>query len=272
ATGMEVMALSDPMEVLKALDDFSPELILLDLYMPECSGREIATIIRQRQEFAGIPVVFLSGEDDKDKQLEAMKMGGDDFLTKPIRASHLISAVRIRAERFRQLRALMVRDGMTGLFNHTTTKQLLANELSRSHRSGAEMALVALDIDHFKNVNDTYGHAVGDRVIKGLSRLMRQRLRGTDILGRMGGEEFAAILPDTGMVEAAHLFDQLRQAFSDIVFHAASGETFSVTVSCGVAAYPRYATVTDLSDAADKALYAAKHGGRNMVVRADSGH
>lgn len=266
--GMQTFVLTDPMKVLDALDDFSPELILLDLYMPECTGSEVASVVRQRAEYAGIPIVFLSGEADKSKQLSAMELGGDDFLTKPIRPSHLISAVRIRSHRFRELRSFMVRDSMTGLFNHTTTKQLMDSEVARAHRAGTKISLAALDIDHFKNVNDTYGHAVGDRVIKALARLLRQRLRGADIIGRMGGEEFAAILPDTPIDEAEKVFNQLREAFGEIQF-TTEGQSFSVTISCGIAEFPAHDTSTMLSDAADKALYAAKHGGRNRVVRAE---
>lgn len=266
--GMETRMTTDSMNIFEVLDDFSPELILLDLYMPGCDGQDIAAVIRQREEYAGIPIVFLSGEADKSKQLSAMEMGGDDFLTKPIQASHLISSVRIRAGRFRELRSFMVRDSMTGLFNHTTTKQMLDTEIARVQRSGADLALVSLDIDHFKNVNDTYGHGVGDRVIKSLARLLRQRLRSADVIGRMGGEEFAAILPESGLDQAAHVCEQIRQAFSEIVFHT-DGVKFNVTISCGVAAFKDHNTATMLSDAADKALYAAKHGGRNQVIKAD---
>ena len=263
--GMQTLVLTEPMRVLDTLDDFSPELILLDLYMPKVDGSEIASVIRQRQEYAGIPIVFLSGEADKDKQLSAMELGGDDFLTKPIRPSHLISSVRIRSSRFRELRSYMVRDSMTGLYNHTTTMQLMETEISRAHRGGNKMALASLDIDHFKNVNDTYGHAVGDRVIKSLARLLRQRLRGVDIIGRMGGEEFSAILPETNIEEAVAVFEHIRSAFGDIVFHT-DGTDFSVTISTGIAEFPDHDTAIMLSDAADKALYAAKHGGRNKVV------
>ncbi|MFC1673174.1 diguanylate cyclase [Pseudomonadota bacterium] len=266
--GMETFVQTDPLKVLDSLDDFSPELLLLDLYMPQCSGEELAAVIRQREEYAGIPIVFLSGEADKDKQLSAMELGGDDFLTKPIRPAHLISSVRIRAARFRKLRSFMVRDSMTGLFNHTTTKQLLDSEISRSQRSGSEVVLASLDIDHFKGVNDTYGHSVGDRVIKALARLLRQRLRGADVIGRMGGEEFAAILPDTNMDEAFGVFEEIRTAFSDIQFHAAGHDGFNVTISCGLAAFPEHDTPAMLSDASDKALYVAKNSGRNQVVRA----
>lgn len=267
-SGMETKVLTNPLGVLDALDEFSPELILLDLYMPESKGSDVASVIRQRHEYAGIPIVFLSGESDKDKQLSAMELGGDDFLTKPIRPSHLISSVRIRASRFRKLRSFMVRDSMTGLYNHTTTKQLMETEIARAKRSGSKMSLASLDIDHFKNVNDTYGHAVGDRVIKTLARLMRQRLRSVDVIGRMGGEEFSAILPDTSVDEAVKLFDQIRTAFSEIVFHADEA-SFTVTISTGIAEFPGYDSSTLLSDAADKALYAVKHGGRNQVLKAD---
>lgn len=267
-SGMETRMTTDPMSIFEVLDDFSPELILLDLYMPGGDGPDIAAVIRQREEYAGIPIVFLSGEADKNKQLSAMEMGGDDFLTKPIQASHLISSVRIRAGRFRELRSFMLRDSMTGLFNHTTTKQLLDTEIARVQRSGGELALVSLDIDHFKNVNDTYGHGVGDRVIKSLARLLRQRLRSADVIGRMGGEEFAAILPESGLEQAVKVFNQIREAFSEIVFHT-EGAQFNVTISCGVATFRYHSTATALSDAADKALYTAKNGGRNQVVKAD---
>ena len=268
--GMQTQVTTDPMEVLSALDDFSPELILLDLYMPECNGQEIAAVIRQDGDYAGVPIVFLSGESDKNKQLSAMELGGDDFLTKPIRASHLISSVRIRASRFRELRSFMVRDSMTGLFNHTTTKQLLDTEIARARRATEDLSLASLDIDHFKNVNDTYGHGVGDRVIKSLARLLRQRLRGADVIGRLGGEEFAAILPETAIEEAHGVFDEIRKAFSSIVFHGDADQEFSVTISIGLAAFPDHATATDLSDASDKALYAAKNGGRNKVMLAET--
>ena len=267
--GMQTLLTTDPMEVFDALGDFSPELILLDLYMPNCNGQEIAAVIRQNIEYAGVPIVFLSGEADKDKQLSAMELGGDDFLTKPIRAAHLISSVRIRGSRFRELRSFMVRDSMTGLFNHTTTKQLLDTEIARAHRTMKKLTLASLDIDLFKNVNDTYGHGVGDRVIKSLARLLRQRLRGADVIGRMGGEEFAAILPETGIDEAQGVFDEIRKDFSKITFHGDAGEEFTVTISIGLAAFPDFDTATALSDASDKALYAAKHGGRNQVIQAD---
>lgn len=267
--GMQTHILSDPMLILQTLDEVSPELILLDVYMPGTSGKEIAAVIRQSEEYAGIPIVFLSCESDKNIQLSAMESGGDDFLTKPIRAAHLISSVSIRAARFRELRTFMARDSMTGLYNHTTTKQFLESEISRVQRSGENLTLVSIDIDLFKQVNDTYGHAVGDRVIKVLARLLRQRLRGADVIGRMGGEEFSVILPQTSADEAKVVFAEILKDFSEIVFHGVDDENFSVTISIGIAPFQKDDSAVSVSDAADKALYTAKNNGRNQIVMAD---
>jgi diguanylate cyclase (GGDEF)-like protein len=263
--GMNTLVLNAPMEVLGAIEEFTPELILLDMYMPDCNGQELAAAIRLQPAYTGIPIVFLSGESDRDKQMKALTHGGDDFLTKTIRPEHLIASIRTRVQRFRALRSLMVRDSMTGLFNHTTTNEMFEAELGRAKRHGSVLALAALDIDHFKSVNDTYGHGVGDLVIKSLARLLKQRLRSTDIIGRMGGEEFSAILSGVDGPTAEKIMNDIRQAFSEIQHHTEQG-AFSVTMSCGIADFPRFETQVQLSEVADKALYAAKNGGRNRVV------
>lgn len=263
--GMIAEIVTNPMQVLDKLDEFGPELILMDLYMPQCSGQELAVVVRQQESYATIPIVFLSGEIDIDKQLVAMRSGGDDFLTKPIKPQHLIASVRSRVKRFRLLRSRMVRDSMTGLLNHTTTHEFLENEVARAKRDKSNLSVAALDIDHFKAVNDTHGHGVGDLVIKSLSRLLKQRLRSNDIIGRMGGEEFAAVLSGTSLEQAEEIFNGIRQAFSDIE-HPSGDEKFSVTVSCGIAEFPNHDTPAGLLEAADKALYQAKNSGRNRVV------
>ncbi len=264
--GMETYIVTAPMDILQALNDFNPDLILLDLYMPECSGFELAQTIRQIERFVSIPIVYLSAETDREVQLEAVGIGGDDFLTKPIKPEHLIASVRSRVERYRQMRNLMVRDSLTGLFNHTTLKERLSQELSRAIRYKIPLAFAMLDIDHFKQVNDTYGHSVGDRVLKNLARLLVNRLRTSDIVGRYGGEEFAIIFPNTSGSDAVQVLDEIRQNFGGIVHQANNGQVFHVTFSAGVAAYPGSVTPANISDAADRALYQAKVSGRNRVV------
>jgi diguanylate cyclase (GGDEF)-like protein len=219
------------------------------------------------EAYVSVPIVFLSAETNVNRQLEAMGQGGDDFLTKPIRPEHLISSVRIRADRYRILRSLMVQDSLTGLLNHTRTKERLDIELARAERLGSPLCFAMIDIDHFKRVNDTYGHPMGDRVIRSLSRLLSQRLRKTDIVGRYGGEEFAVVLPDTTLDQAERVLDEVRESFSNISQPAEQG-AFNCTFSCGIAAYPGHAGAIELNNAADKALYDAKHAGRNRVVTA----
>ncbi len=263
--GMESEIVVEPLAVMRPLLEFMPDLILMDVYMPECSGLELAKVIRQQERFVSIPIVFLSAETDMEKQLDAMSLGGDDFLTKPIRPEHLVSSVATRVRRSRVLRSFMVRDSLTGLLNHTTIKAQLDIQLARAKRQGGKLAFAMLDIDHFKSVNDTYGHPTGDRVIRSLSRLLQQRLRTADVVGRYGGEEFAVIFNDTDGATAVKVLDDIRHDFGLIRHRHEKGE-FSVTISAGVSGFPAINDAATMNEAADKALYAAKHGGRNRVV------
>lgn len=264
---IHITIINDPMQVMLPLVDFRPDLILMDVYMPGCTGLELAAVIRQQEAYDGIPIVFLSTETDMDKRLSAMHMGGDDFLTKPIEPEHLISAVTSRAQRSRVLRASMVRDSLTGLLNHTTTKERLYREVAYAQRCKTPLAFAMIDLDQFKQVNDTYGHTTGDRVIKSLSRVLQQRLRRTDVIGRYGGEEFAVMMPDTDGTNAARVLDNIRRGFSQIRQRTESGE-FSVSFSCGVTDYPTYQDAATINKVADEALYEAKRSGRNRVVLA----
>lgn len=265
--GMVTYVVNDPLAVMQPLIEFAPDLILIDMYMPGCSGMELARVVRQLEAFVSIPIVFLSAEKDLDKQLSAMELGGDDFLTKPIQPQHLVASVTSRVRRSLMLRSFMVRDSLTGLLNHTAIKDQLDREMARAKRHGTHSCFAMVDIDFFKKVNDTYGHPVGDRVIKSLSRLLRQRLRENDSVGRYGGEEFAVILADTDGAAAVKVLDKIRDDFSRLR-HLAEGTEFSVTFSCGVADVADFADATQVGDAADKALYKAKHGGRNQIARA----
>jgi diguanylate cyclase (GGDEF)-like protein len=266
--GMVARAVNNPFNVIEALLEFTPDLILIDLYMPECNGTDLAKVIRQLDAFVSIPIVFLSSESDLDKQLFAMGLGGDDFLTKPIQPQHLISSVNCRIRRSLMLRSFMVRDSLTGLLNHTAIKDLLYGEVAGALRQKKHLSFAMIDIDHFKKINDSYGHPVGDRVIKSLSRLLKQRLRSRDLVGRYGGEEFAVVLVDADRVTAMKVLDNIRDDFSQLR-HLAGENDFAVTFSCGIADVSQFPNPARLSDAADKALYKAKHSGRNRVLLAD---
>ena len=263
--GMETRVCNNPLDAFDILSEFRAELIIMDLYIPQCRGKDLAGAIRQEPAYDSVPIVFLSAEDDLIKQLDVMTIGGDDFLTKPIRPEHLVLAVYTRARRFRSLRSLMLRDSLTGLLNHTSTREHIEGELTRMKREEKPLALAMLDLDHFKKINDTYGHVTGDRVLKTFSSMLRQRLRGSDIIGRTGGEEFTVALPGATQEQAFAIMDDLRDAFGRIS-QKQDGVAFNVTFSCGIAMYPKNETIADLTEAADKALYEAKSKGRNRVV------
>ncbi|THB64375.1 MAG: diguanylate cyclase [Gammaproteobacteria bacterium] len=264
--GMETSVINDPLEILTVMEEVSADMILMDMYMPKCSGMELAKVIRQFPAYASIPIVFLSAETQIERQLDAMSLGGDDFLTKPINPPHLIRSVAIRAERARILRTFMITDNLTGLLNHTRIKEQLMHEVSRAGRKKGVMTFAMIDIDHFKNVNDTHGHHVGDRVIKSLARVLQQRLRRSDYIGRYGGEEFAVVLPDADAELATRVLDEIRKNFGGIRQHSPKGD-FAVTFSGGIATFPECKDATELALEADKALYVAKERGRNCIVK-----
>lgn len=263
--GMITSVALDPKRVIAVLNEAKPELVLMDMYMPGCNGMELSSIIRQHEAFVSIPIVFLSVETDMDRQLAAIRLGGDDFLTKPIKPEHLVLSITTRAARTRNIRYFMERDSLTGLLNHTNLKENLAREVMRAQRTDGPVSFAMIDVDHFKNVNDSYGHLTGDGVLKSLSRLLQERLRRTDIIGRYGGEEFGVILINTGPDAAAQIMNEIRENFSHIR-QQTEGEEFFVTFSCGVASFPEIKQAASISAAADYALYEAKESGRNQVI------
>jgi diguanylate cyclase (GGDEF)-like protein len=263
--GMEARIVRQPSKMLDAMSGFDPDLILMDLYMPECSGLDLAQIIRQFPAYTTVPILFLSTESRLDIQLRARRMGADDFLPKPLQPGQLVSAVTSRASRYRELKKLTDRDSLTGLLNHANILRCLEREMSVANRARQPVAFAMIDIDHFKRVNDTYGHAVGDQVILRVTRFFRNRLRRVDYIGRYGGEEFAVVMPNTDAAEARRVVDQIRLAVAEIE-HGADHDPFRITFSAGIASYPTHTTPADITQAADAALYQAKRDGRNQVL------
>lgn len=263
--GMTALALTDARGLPGALAEFQPELVLMDYYMPRVTGAEIAAAIRQEPGYQALPIAFLSVEDDVEKQRGALENGGDDFLMKPIDPDRLIAAVHARARRFRRLRGLITRDTLTGLLNHSSLFDALGREVTRALQNDHDLTYALVDIDHFKTINDAHGHATGDLVLRVLARLFKRRFRRTDVIGRVGGEEFAVILPGMDADTAARQIDALRADLAELVLGEGDAR-FSITVSAGVASLGRFPVSVQLNAAADRALYAAKHGGRNRVT------
>jgi diguanylate cyclase (GGDEF)-like protein len=263
---MQVEMLHEPAKIFSCMHTFNPEVILLDVCMPGCTGPELAQIIRLNDDWLRVPIVYLSAETDIERQMNALIKAGDDFVTKPIADHALVAAVFSRAQRARQLSQALARDSLTGLLKHADIKEQVAIEQARALRSNKPASVAMLDIDFFKQVNDNYGHAAGDSVIRALANLLRQRLRRIDSLGRYGGEEFLVVLPDCPAEQARRILDEIRQRFADLQF-VAGEQHFNVTLSVGIASTAQCPGSADtLVEHADRALYSAKNSGRNCVV------
>ncbi|WP_237134133.1 diguanylate cyclase [Pseudohongiella sp. O18] len=270
--GMQAEILARPEKVISALESNTPDVILMDLQMPGISGQNLAAVIRQYGRWVGLPIVYLSAEHDPHLQLLALKQGADDFLVKPISNEHLVTVVKSKVARSRQLIDLMTKDSLTSLLKHAAIKDALRRELDLARRKREELCVAMMDIDHFKQINDQFGHAMGDEVIASVATLLRMRLRRTDVLGRYGGEEFVVIMGNCSGDKAFKVLDDFRQRFQELKF-SDEEKVFSATISIGIAPIKSSHEIDAdmLLVAADKAMYAAKSMGRNKVVLHDAG-
>lgn len=271
SAGYLVNVCNAPRSFAEHMATFQPELLLMDVNLPEASGYDLARLVRQQEQHVALPIIFLTSEAELESRIRAAKAGGDEHLTKPVHPALLASAVAARLERARFLKTLLHRDGLTRLLTHASFMEQVQQTIDRRSRSTLGPAsLVLLDVDHFKQINDTYGHQAGDRVLARLAALLRQHLRRTDIIGRYGGEEFGVLLDQLSVDDAQRLIARLLGEFSALD-HAAGEQHFRVTFSAGIAPYTEGLARHVWIELADQALYAAKKAGRNRVVVAGGG-
>lgn len=269
--GYHVQICSDPATFETDVLTHRPDLILLDINLPDgVNGYQLARYIRQQDAHATVPIVFLTTESRVDSKVSAARSGADDFLMKPVPPSLLLSMVAAKLERSRLLKSLLYRDGLTRLLTHTAfmseAQKMIAKKRRRPDKS---IGMALLDIDHFKSINDKYGHPVGDKVIVSLSNLLRRKLRRTDLVGRYGGEEFIMILEDLCQPDVQMLVERLLMQFSSIS-QKSEDEAFKVTFSAGVAMLEASMELPEWVEMADNALLEAKRTGRNRVVRSQA--
>ncbi|HEX5802888.1 MAG TPA: diguanylate cyclase [Azospira sp.] len=266
---IDSLVVADPGTLLDTLGNYRPDLILMDMYMPRFNGVEATRVLRQVSGYQALPIVYLSSESDIGMQVEALRLGGDQFLTKPFNPVVLAAVVRTKIERYRDALRSTRTDGLTGLLNHTASKARLKAMVDSLPTHG-HLCVAMIDIDHFKSVNDTYGHPVGDQVIRNLAWLLKGRLRSTDLIGRYGGEEFILALPDAPPERARVVIERILRDFA-VLPHAHNEGTLYATFSAGLACSLHYPTSAELTEAADHALLEAKRKGRNQVVLACGG-
>ena len=264
--GIDTFAIHDPGTLLSALESYRPDLILMDMHMPRFNGVEATRVLRQIPAYSALPIVYLSAESEISMQIEALRLGGDQFLTKPVNPILLAAIIKSKIERFRETMRSSQIDGLTGLLNHTSAKSRLKAMVEQSTKD-QHLAVAMIDIDKFKSINDTYGHPVGDQVIRSLAWLLKGHLRTTDLIGRYGGEEFLVALPGVTLEQAHSVIDRIRTDFLALPHSHPQGSLYA-SFSTGIAAYSTNMSAEHLTEAADNALLLAKRNGRNRIEKA----
>lgn len=262
---------ADAVEAAKA---DPPATILLDLDMPEIDGFEVLRRLKEDSSTHNIPVIVLSGHSESDDKVAAFDLGATDFVTKPCDLAELRARLRAALRMHHLLRLLSEQadvDGLTGLGNRAAFDKRWVEHVAECERYGRPLSLVIMDIDHFKKINDTFGHPAGDEVIAGFANLILEHCRASDIACRYGGEEFALILPETTPADAAVMAERIRVALSETAWtrHPEHRTTTSMGVAGSDGGTKIAASVW--LEIADRNLYSAKRGGRNRIVSSNLG-
>ena len=275
------MEAGDGLTAFKMIMEQPPDVVLCDLVMPGFDGLKFLGLKASRKELEQIPVIILTAEDDVDRKAEILERGASDYVTKPFHEKELLARVRIHTklkllqdelrEKNAQLEELSVTDVLTGLANRRHLMVKLEQEVQRARRYKTPLSVVMIDIDHFKLVNDTYGHAMGDQVLRDIGAMLKAGVRTTDLAARYGGEELTLVLSHTDLAAAIQVAETMRQKFAELD-HTHDGVTIRKTASMGVAARDGQGEVPNAEELlkhADEALYRAKEGGRNRVEAAE---
>lgn len=289
--GHTVLTAHDGMEALAMLEKFMPQLIITDWVMPGMDGLEFCKALRQNPAWRNIYVFIMTAQESSDRLVEAFEAGVNDYMTKPVnpkvlgarlragqRVVHLQEELEFDRQQLhkfadelaasnQRLQQLALTDVLTGLPNRRFANEHLERQWALAERGGHPLSCMMVDIDHFKQINDTYGHKTGDDALQQVAHILRGNARAEDVVCRFGGEEFLLICPDIPADQAYQYAERLRQNVAEKLIQGDDGQSFGLTVSIGVASKePTLLNTGMLLQLADKRLYAAKHGGRNCTV------
>jgi diguanylate cyclase (GGDEF)-like protein len=275
-SGYEVSEFGAAADARTAMASIPWDLAILDRRLPDADGVEICAELKSNPQTKSRYIIMLTGEDEQEDKVLGLDLGADDYITKPFQLPELMARIRAAKrivdlqkelmESNKRLELLSITDGLTKLHNHRHFQDELARAFDESQRYNRPLSLAIVDLDFFKKVNDTYGHAVGDEVLKAVSHIFQESIRSTDLAARYGGEEFAVMMPETDLDEAVIFAEKIRNLVESHPVETQGGRVI-VTVSIGVTSVPytRMRTAKELIVAADKALYRAKRNGRNQV-------
>lgn len=274
--GYDVVECTTGQEARETLTKVAWDLAILDRRLPDMDGVVLCQELKTNPDYRSRYIIMLTGEDEQEDKIEGLELGADDYITKPFQSPELLARVRAGKrivdlqkelmETNRRLELLSITDGLTKLHNHRYFQDELVRAFEESERYDRPLSLAMIDIDYFKKVNDTYGHAVGDEILKGVANLYRESVRATDLVARYGGEEFAVMMPETNLEDALTFAEKIRALVEETPMQTQAGP-LKITVSLGVASIPhsKIHTPKEVIVAADKALYRAKRNGRNQV-------
>jgi diguanylate cyclase (GGDEF)-like protein len=261
---VEVLAISKAELIMTELESFHPDVFLLDMQMPNISGLEIARLLRQQAKYDYVPIIFLTSDDDIKTKLEVLECGADDVIPKNTPPNLIVQQVDSRIQRGQEIRYLASRDSLTGVLNHGQIMEAAAHTFRLASRHQQPAVIVMIDLDHFKGVNDKYGHLSGDKVLISLGQLLLQSVRDTDYVGRYGGEEFMVVFSNAVSSIIESKMDKILTAFLHINY-TVDQQSFNCSFSAGLASSIHHEKLSELISSADAALYRAKDAGRSQI-------
>ena len=266
----EVSCLTSPLRVLELLSEVQTDIVIIHADMQGLGGFELCRTLRALPEWQALPIILVTHQQDEALMVAAYKAGADDCLNLSLSAGVMRSCIEGRLERSRMVQDRADRDGLTGLLIRRAFNDALLGQMASARRRGSTVAVCLIDLDHFKSINDTYGHLAGDRVLSALGRLLSSSFRVEDLRGRWGGEEFVVAFSDESAESARAILERARREFVRFYFDGEHSERFQATFSAGIACYPQAGqTVEEVFRVADRRLYAAKEAGRNQIIDFD---